>query len=186
MVYSPDKLIICIDGKGDLIIVDDNPRDAASANILRTFEKIHDTDIVCVSFSYYMGVIATADCLGSIMFWDYEFCTLLFCINNVTGVEISQMMFLDTYPLLLIKDNKSAFTFVQFDVDSNLSAQLRHIWRVDIDPIAIVDSKKEDGEEDGGSRRIGKYLVLQLSIFHILRHIPSSAVLVRESESFHY
>ena len=81
VIYSPDKTILCFTGQGDIIVVDDSPRDTDSVVVLRTFEKSHDADVMCFAYSHAMGIIATTDCLGTLMVWDYEFFRLLLTVE---------------------------------------------------------------------------------------------------------
>jgi len=42
-------------------------------------------------------------------------------INNCTGAEISQLIFLEPYPILLVKDNMFAFTAIPINVQYVIS-----------------------------------------------------------------
>ena len=70
-------------------------------------------DIVCIAYSRILGLIATADCLGTVTVWDYRYLSMEILIKSVVGdSEISQMAFLDPYPLLLIPDSLGNFTII--------------------------------------------------------------------------
>jgi WD40 repeat protein len=83
MSYSEDKNIICLNSQGDIIVIDDCPRDADSTLILRVMERTHDADVVCMTYSHALGLIATADCIGTLMIWDYEFFSLLMTVYHI-------------------------------------------------------------------------------------------------------
>ena len=90
LLYSPDKTIICLAGQADLIILDEFPRESDIDVTLRE-ARAHDADVTCISYSFLYGLIATADCIGRLMIWDYEFLTLEQVINNATTGELCQV-----------------------------------------------------------------------------------------------
>ena len=163
LIYTPDKNIIVLDGKGDIILVDDNPRDADSNTILRVFEKPHEAEIKTIAYSHTLGLIVSVDCTGTLLVFDYEFLVLLLSIKNVSDTEISQMLFLEDYPLLLLKDLES-FIIISFTCNDS-PVSFDKIWRIKMNPIVIDDSKVDD---EGCGKVLGKatyYTSRQLARF---------------------
>ncbi len=108
LIYSPDKTIIALAGPGELYVFDELPNEDNVDTQLR-YVQSHDVDVVAVSYSHELGLIATADCIDTIKVWNYEFMTVQDIIHNFTGCKISQIKFIEKYPLLLVTDNKNDF-----------------------------------------------------------------------------
>jgi len=56
LIYSEDKTVVCLNSQGDLIILDDNPRDSYSNLVLRVLEKAHDAEVVHMAYSNSLGI----------------------------------------------------------------------------------------------------------------------------------
>ena len=112
LLYSPDKTIICISGVGDMHIVDDLvPEDKLADSVMREC-RAHESDVVSIAYSYQLGLIATADCAGHVVVWDYQFMSAEIILTEALAAEVGQVVFMDPYPFLLLCDNFNCFTVI--------------------------------------------------------------------------
>ena len=142
MIYTPDKIIIALAGPGELYIFDELPNDDNVDAKLR-YVQAHDVDIVSMDYSYEMGLIATADCTGTVKIWDFEYLQIQTIINDINkGSEIGQVKFIDKYPLLLVSDPNSNFTIIP--VGPAFEALGKKMWRVE----SVICTDKESKLHD--------------------------------------
>jgi hypothetical protein len=128
LIYSPDKTIIALAGNGDLCVYDElNNNVNQKLNFLRGI-RVSDVDIVAMSYSHKLGLIATADCTGRIVILSYEFLTIESILEDVTGTDIGKIEFLDPFPLLLVTDTIGNFTIIAVGEYIN-NVIGRKIWR---------------------------------------------------------
>lgn len=130
MIYSDDKTIIAVAGQGDIFILDELPNDDESPEKIKLRDvKASEIDVVSIAYSRNMGLIATADCMGTIYIWDYLFLSLEAMIEDCTGTEIGQLIFMDPYPLLLVPDALGNFTILF--VGPCASVFGKRVWRLE-------------------------------------------------------
>lgn len=128
LVYTPDKTIVVISGVGDLSILDDLVSEDHMADSVMRECRAHDSDVVSLAFSHPLGLIATADCVGNVVVWDYQFLTPELIIPDSLGAEVGQVVFMDPFPFLLVCDNVNGFTL--FPVGPALASMGRVHWKV--------------------------------------------------------
>lgn len=110
LLYTPNKIVISLAGPGDLYIFDELPNDS-DANFYLRETKAHEADVVSIAYSHKLGLIATADCTGTLKLWNFEHLQIDTIIHNcLGGNEIGQIAFIDTLPLLLLSDSIGNFT----------------------------------------------------------------------------
>ena len=154
LIYSTDKTVIALAGPGELYVFDELPNEDNVDTQLR-YVQSHDVDVVAVSYSYELGLIATADCVDTIKIWNYEFMTVQDIIHNFTGSKITQIKFVEKYPLLLVTDICNQFYIVpvgpaaaffgrrRWKVETKIyrrpDAQLHNTAILDEDPNKLTD-----------------------------------------------
>lgn len=129
LLYSDDQNVIAVGGQADIFILDATATEDDDSKYKLREVKAHDVDIICIAYSRMFGLIATADCLGTLIIWDYLYLSMEMVINNVVSdSEIGHMIFLEPYPLLLIPDCYGNFTIIAVPPASQKLG--RRIWRV--------------------------------------------------------
>jgi hypothetical protein len=150
LIYSEDKTIIALAGQGDIFIFDELPNDADAEVNLRDVRGI-DIDVVSMAYYYHLGLIATADVMGSVMIYNYCDLSLVAIIKNVTkgAADIGQIAFLEPFPLLLVTDSMNNFVIIPVGPAADVHG--RKLWRVDsivaFDPTAVVKNQEDQEDE---------------------------------------
>jgi hypothetical protein len=139
LLYTSEKTIIAIAGAGDLHIFDELPTLVEKSNnehnqhdLLKQVHlrevRAHEADVVAITYSAKLGLIATADCAGCLVIWNYEFLSVELILNGFIDGDIGQLAFLDPLPLLAVTCSTSVLTLVP--VSSALKMYGRVLWRV--------------------------------------------------------
>ena len=137
MIYSPDKIIIAISGEGDLLAIDEFPRGGSDVQVNLRETRAHDADVVSLAYSHEMGLVATVDCTGTLMVWDYQYWIVQYMLHNCTGglADACEISFLDPLPLLLISDSQCGFTIIP--IGPAMGRGHAKIYRVDSAPLMM-------------------------------------------------
>ena len=130
MLYTPEKILVAIAGPGELYIFDELPNFPTSDTTMRD-TRAHEVDVVAMAYSFELGLIATADCTGTVCIWSFEFVTLEAVIPDCTGTDIGQIAFIGKFPLLLVTDSHNNFSIIS--VGPALGHFGKTIWRVECD-----------------------------------------------------
>ena len=125
LVYTPDKVLLVLCGNGELLAVDDAVDFDGTSAVLRTC-RIVDHFVVSIDYSPALGLIALAGAQDSVMLVDFQFFSLEMTLFECTGSKISQLLFVEDYPLLLVCSSMGDFVIMSAD-----PTNLRHpIWRI--------------------------------------------------------
>ena len=74
LCYCEDDLVVITVGWDKKILVHDEG--ALEGDSLREIHNAHDADILCVAYSYELGLFATGCRRGVVKVWDYQLVTL--------------------------------------------------------------------------------------------------------------
>ena len=79
-----------------------NESDEKTSEQLRRVYGGHTSAITAIKFSYHLSLIATGTESGEVAVWDYELSNILgICLVSSQPVEITQISFLDPYPVMV-------------------------------------------------------------------------------------
>lgn len=166
LIYSEDKTIIALVGQGDIFVFDELPNDADADVYLRDVRGV-DIDVVAMAYYHNLGLIATADIVGSIMIYNYCDLSVVTIIKNITkdSVDIGQITFLEPLPLLLVTDSMNNFIIVP--VGPAVEIHGRKLWRIDsivaFDPLETM--KYQDDHDDESPKELNLSTVLNVKPF---------------------
>ena len=85
----------------------DDTEDGGSV-LLRRMTGGHAGDVTALAFSYHLNLVATGASDGAVVVWDFEFCRLLGRTDRALA-SVTNLRFVDPYPLLLSSDGAGAF-----------------------------------------------------------------------------
>ena len=129
LIYSQDQNVIAVAGQGDIHVLDATATEDDDKKYALRDVRGHDVDIVCMAYSRVLGLIATADCVGVIMVWNYLYLSLEIMVEGLVDTEVGHMAFIEPYPLLLIPDARGNFTILA--VGPTTASIGRRVWRVE-------------------------------------------------------
>ena len=101
-----DKLLITGSWDKTIMLHNDNLKGGIKEKkkgVVRIITNAHSDDILCLSYSYYLDMIASGSRDCQIRIWDYETCKLeAVLIGHKADIIVS--LFLDPYPILFVSD----------------------------------------------------------------------------------
>jgi WD40 repeat protein len=160
LIYSPDKNLMIMSENSDVIIIDDTI-DVTVPGVDYALRSVHFSsgsmvaDIVSITYSSALGLIATVDAMGLLIVWDYLFMTPDFMIANASGndSEVGSIAFIEDFPLLLIADNSKNFSILTLETRSG-SNKKKHLWRLE-SVLPVSEEGSGEGESESGVKTIG-------------------------------
>ncbi|KAJ8612508.1 hypothetical protein CTAYLR_003695 [Chrysophaeum taylorii] len=113
LVYSPeDRIIITVSWDRAVHVYDERETKNARDALLRRLDNAHDVDIVAVSFSRDLGLIATAAADNDVRLWDFEDLQLVGSVRYEHSSTAPAIAFLDAHPVLAIADANGDLSLV--------------------------------------------------------------------------
>ena len=178
MIYTPDKVIIAICSEGELLAIDEFPNGdgALTMNVNMRETRAHEVDVVSMAYSHKMGLVATVDCTGTLMVWDYQYWIVVFMLHNCTGglSDACEIAFLDPFPLLLVSNNECGFTVIP--VGPAATRGHTSLYRLKASP-RVIDSaappggRESDEEDDDDMSHTSKSSTRCMSLYQMRKYV---------------
>ena len=109
---SGDKLLITCSWDRKIMIHNDALKGGIkekSKGVVRTVTNAHSDDILCISYSHILDMIASGSRDCHVRIWDYETCKLEGTLIGHNS-DVIVTMFLEPYPLLFVSDTSGTLS----------------------------------------------------------------------------